>query len=418
MTGALGTMDAVLWGVITFSVLVVLHEMGHFLAARSFGVKIHEFMLGLPGPALRLRTKNMAWGVTAIPFGGYVKIAGMEPGVEDELLGAALRFFRETPGATSRALARELGVDQMRAEDIVQTLRDWKAIEQADDGACTLTLDGDVTSLTEPQLAERARSVTYRGKSTPKRLAILSMGVIANLVVAILVFTIVLSVWGYEELTNDVGTVATGSPAALAGVREGDTVVALDGEPIDSWESFLLSMARTEPGQTVVLTVERDGDEVDIEAVLSENEGHGYLGVGPALEHVDPTVMQSLGESFRLTGLVFRAILDLFNPATFASTMQGVRGPVGVSVMAAEAARAGPLSYASLVALLSLSVGLMNILPIPPLDGGKMVVELVERAMGRPINRALNVGLNILGAVLLFSMIGYVMYADIVRIAS
>ena len=411
-------MDAVFWGVITFSMLVVLHEMGHFLAARSFGVKIHEFMLGLPGPALRLRTKNMAWGVTAIPFGGYVKIAGMEPGVEDELLGAALRFFRETPGATSRALARELGVDQMRAEDIVQTLRDWKAIEQTDDGACTLTLDGDVTSLTEPQLAERARSVTYRGKSTPKRLAILSMGVIANLVVAILVFTIVLSVWGYEELTNDVGTVATGSPAALAGVREGDTVVALDGEPIDSWESFLLSMARTEPGQTVVLTVERDGDEVDIEAVLSENEGHGYLGVGPALRHADPSVLQSLGESFRLTGLVFRAILDLFNPETFATTMQGVRGPVGVSVMAAEAAHAGPLSYASLVAMLSLSVGLMNILPIPPLDGGKMVVELVERAMGRPINRALNVGLNILGAVLLFSLIGYVMYADIVRIAS
>ena len=411
-------MDAVFWGVITFSVLVVLHELGHFLAARSFGVKVHEFMLGLPGPALRLRTKNMAWGITAIPFGGYVKIAGMEPGTEDELLGPALRFFRETPGANAHALARELGIDQMRAEDIVHTLRDWKAIEQADDGACTLTLDGDVGDLSETELVDSARSVTYRGKSTPKRMAILAMGVVANLVVAILVFTIVLSAWGYEELTNDIGTVAPGSPAAQAGLQTGDTLVALDGEPIGAWESFLLTMARTEPGQTVVVTVERDGRERDIEAVLSENEGHGYLGVGPATRHVELTVFQSLWESFRLTGLVFRAILDLFNPETFATTMQGVRGVVGVSVMAADAARAGALSYASLVAMLSLSVGLMNILPIPPLDGGKMVVELVERAMGRPINRALNFGLNVVGAVLLFSLLGYVMYADIVRIAS
>ena len=418
MTGALSTLDTVLWGVITFSVLVVLHEMGHFLAARSFGVKIHEFMLGLPGPAARIRTKNMAWGVTAIPFGGYVRIAGMEPGPEDELLGGALAVFRETPGANAHTLARELGVDQERADAIVHTLRDWKAIVQDDDGACTLTLDGDVTALSAAELAERARSVTYRGKSTPKRLAILAMGVVANVLVALLVFTVVLSVWGYEELTNDIGTVAPDSPAYAAGLQEGDTLLELDGKPIESWETFLLSMARTKPDQVVVVTVERQGAELEVEAVLGANEGHGYLGIGPGTQHVSPSVLESLGESFRLTGLVFRAILDLFNPETFATTIQGVRGVIGVSVMAAEAAHAGPLSYASLIAMLSLSVGLMNILPIPPLDGGKMVVEIVERIMGKPINRALNLGLNVVGVLLLFSLIGYVMYADIVRIAS
>jgi regulator of sigma E protease len=128
-------------------------------------------------------------------------------------------------------------------------------------------------------------------------------------------------------------------------------------------------------------------------------------------------VFQSLGQSVRLTGLVFRAIVDLFNPTTFARSVQGVRGPVGISVMAAEAAAAGPLSYAGLIAMLSLSLGVMNILPLPPLDGGKIVLEIAERIIGKPISRSVSLGLSAAGAVLLFSLIGYIMYADIARLA-
>lgn len=417
MTTMLGAFDTVFWGVITFSILIVLHEMGHFLAARAFGIKVHEFMVGLPGPALRIRTKNMAWGVTAIPLGGYVRIAGMEPGPEDDLLGPALAFLRDAPPATAHDLARALGVDDGRAEAMLATLRDWKAVAEEPDGRHRLALEGDLASLDPSELLARARQGTYRAASTPTRLAILSMGVLTNLLVAFLTFTVVLSVWGYERVTTRIGVVDQGAPASAAGVREGDRLIALDGEPVEDWESFLLSMARTKQGQTVVLTVERDGQQLDIAVPLAGREGHGFLGIGPTLEHVQPTVVDSLKEGLRLTGLVFRTIADLFNPKTFATTVQNVRGVVGVSVMAAEAAHAGPLSYAWLVALLSLSLGVMNVLPIPPLDGGKMAMEIVERVMGRPINRAVSLGLSAIGAVLLFSLIGYVMYADIVRLA-
>jgi regulator of sigma E protease len=416
VTAALGTVEIVIWGIITFSILVVFHEMGHLLAARAFGVKVHEFMVGLPGPAIRFHTKNMAWGVTAIPLGGYVRISGMEPGAEDELLGAALVFLRDSGPSDAAGLAGHLGVSDERASAIAATLVDWKAV--ADDGErYSLALDGDLGGLEVAGMADRARSTTYRGQSTWKRVVILAAGVVTNLAVAILTFTIVLSVWGYLDLTTTVDTVAEGTPAATADIRPGDTLLALDDTPIDGWDTFQLLMSRTNPGQSVILTVDRDGAVLDLPLVLGEKDGHGYVGVGPTAIPVRPNVLESLRESVRFTGLVFRAIVDLFNPATFSSSVQGVRGPVGISIMAAEAAAAGPLSYAGLIAMLSLSLGIMNILPLPPLDGGKIILEIVERILGRPIDRAVALGLSAVGAVLLFSLIGYIMYADIARIA-
>ena len=95
------TLSAVFWGVLTFSILVVLHEGGHFLTARAFGVHVHEFMIGLPGPAIRFRGKKTDYGITAIPLGGYVRISGMEPGPEEPLLGPALAYVTRVRTATA-----------------------------------------------------------------------------------------------------------------------------------------------------------------------------------------------------------------------------------------------------------------------------------------------------------------------------
>lgn len=417
MTGAFGTLDVVFWGVLTFSILVVLHEMGHFLAARAFGVKVHEFMVGLPGPALRLRTKNMYWGVTAVPLGGYVRIAGMEPGAEDELLAPALAAVRDGRADGPASLAVALGIDADRSEALITTLVDWKAIEDLGDGTHRLTVDGETAGLDETSLLARARSVTYRGQKTWKRITILAMGVIMNLALAILTFTVFLSVWGYLEPTTKVALVTPESAAESAGILEGDTLVAFDGQPVESWGDFQAAVGASDAGEPVVVTVERDGASIDLPATLGDRDGRGYLGIGPDSVAVRLNVFQSLGESFKLTGLVFETIVDLFNPRTFSRSVQDVRGIVGISEMAADAAHAGPLDYAGLIAMLSLSLGVMNILPLPPLDGGKVALEIVERIVGKPLKRSITIGLSAAGAVVLFSLIGYVLYADIVRMA-
>lgn len=416
MTGVFTVLNIVFWGVLTFSILVVLHEGGHFLAARAFGVKVHEFMIGLPGPALRLHTKKTTFGITAIPLGGYVRIAGMEPGPEDPMLADALKAIADAGSLDTAGVSRVLGVDRERAGDLIASLEDYGAVIANDTHDYTL-VPGLDPSLEPGALLGRARSWTYRGLPTFKRIVVLVSGVAVNLLTAILVFTFVLAVFGNYEAGLTLDYIQPDSPAAIAGLEVGDTLSQLDGHSLGDWADFQQRMNATRPGDTVRITYSRDGGKAVLDVVLSDLDGHGFLGVRPGFVKVRYTPLQALGQSFKWTGMVFAAIVDFFRPSTFATSVENSRGVVGISVMAADAAKSGPLDYAWLVALLSLSLGAMNILPIPPLDGGKVAVELIERVAGRPLGRKLSIAVSAAGAVLLFSLIGYLMYADVMRLA-
>lgn len=413
---SLSGLDAVFWGVVTFSILVVLHEGGHFLAARAFGVKVHEFMIGLPGPALRVRGKKTTYGVTAVPFGGYVRIAGMEPGEEDPLLADAFAVVTERGRVTVGELARALGVVHERASDIAAVLEDWGAVVR--DEQHTLSLAPGLDPATPAsELLDSVRKHTYRGLSVPKRIVVLSAGVVANILAAILVFTFVLTAFGTYEPSLTLEDVQPASPAAIAGLRPKDTLVALNGDRLDDWTEFQSTIASSTPGQVLRVEYVREGKRLAADVTLGEKDGHGFVGVRVGLTKVRYTLWQAVGQSFEWTGLVFKAIVGFFRPDTFTQSVSNARSVVGISVMAADAAKAGPLDYAWLVALLSLSLGAMNVMPIPPLDGGKIAFEILQRVTGRPFGRRLTTAVTVTGAVLLFSLIGYLVYSDIVRLA-
>jgi regulator of sigma E protease len=125
--------------------------------------------------------------------------------------------------------------------------------------------------------------------------------------------------------------------------------------------------------------------------------------------------LTALGTSLRWTGLVFAAVAQFFDPKTFSTSITNARSIVGASYEVANAAQDGPLPYAWLFALLSLSLGVVNVVPIPPLDGGKIAVEVIERIARRPLPRRLTLVLSGVGTALLLSLIFYLMYADILR---
>ena len=229
---------AIFWGVLTFSILVVLHEGGHFLAARAFGVKVHEFMLGLPGPALRWRSKRsgVVYGVTAIPLGGYVRIAGMEPGSEDELLGRALGLLVDRGRIDSADLASELAIPTDRASALLATLEDYRAAETVEGWPESRPVVQREAGEDDAALLARVRSSVYRGQASWKRIAILAMGVLVNLATAVLVFTVVLSAFGLPVPSDKpvVGSVQSGSAAAVAGLRPGDVVLTIEGARISA----------------------------------------------------------------------------------------------------------------------------------------------------------------------------------------
>ncbi len=157
-------LSAILWGIPTFSLLVVLHEGGHFAVARAFGVKVHEFMLGLPGPALRYRGKKTTYGVTLILLGGYVRIAGMEPGPEDPLMADALAYITRLGTGNAAGLSYALDIDVRRAETLLVTLADWDAISTAEDDRDTYVAKAAPEQADDATaLLDEVRTHTYRG---------------------------------------------------------------------------------------------------------------------------------------------------------------------------------------------------------------------------------------------------------------
>lgn len=410
-------LSAILWGIPTFSILVVLHEGGHFAVARAFGIKVHEFMLGLPGPALRFHGKKTTYGVTAVPLGGYVRIAGMEPGPEDPLMADALAYVTRLGTGTAAGLSQALDIDVRRAELLLATLADWDALTLDEKDRDTYVAKTDAQSARQATaLLDEVRKHTYRGLPTWKRVAVLSAGVVVNLLAAILVFVVILTTVGTPTQLLKLGSVLPGGPAAAAGLVAGDTVVALDGKRLADWQALLDTLAKRKPGQTLSVTYARAGAEKTVSVVLVANESGGArLGVGTTSVNVRSSLPSALKNSFLWIGLVFKAIGGYFNPATFKTSIAGSMSVVGASVEVAKAAEAGPMYYAFIVALLSLSLGVINVLPIPPLDGGKIAIEVIERVIGRPLPRNISLSLSAAGALMLFGLIGYLMYSDIAR---
>jgi regulator of sigma E protease len=409
---------AIFWGIITFSFLIILHEGGHFLAARAFGVKVHEFMLGLPGPGLRWRSKRsgVTYGVTVIPLGGYVRIAGMEPGHEDELLGRALGYLVTHSRLDAGDLAATLAVPRERATALLTTLEDYGVAEAVPDSMDWVPLVSHLPGEDDDALLTRVRSKVYRGQATWKRITILAMGVLVNILGAILILTVALAVLGVPTPTTSVKDVAAGSPAASAGVLPGDRIIAFGGTPVSSWVQLKAALLAAKPGVPVPVTLARGSTTVTLKvAPTARTEGGTYFGVTAVSPSVPMSITEAFTQSITMVGLVAVAIVRFFNPATFASSLQGARSVVGISYEVATAAADGPLTYAWFVCLLSLSLGFMNVLPVPPLDGGKIAVEVVEWVFRRRIPRRVSLAFSAVGTLLLFSLIFYLMYADVVR---
>lgn len=409
--------SAILWGIPTFSLLVLLHEGGHFAVARAFGVKVHEFMLGLPGPALRYHTKNCAYGVTAIPLGGYVRIAGMEPGPEDPLMVDALRYVTRVGGVNAADLSAALDIDMQRAETLLATLADWDALTVDEHDRDRYLAKADPERADEAQmLLDEVRRHTYRGQSVWKRIAILAAGVVINLAAALAIFVFMLSVVGTPTQSLKLEGVVAGGPAAKAGVVAGDRIESIDGARLADWQALLDTIGKHKPGDTITFTWVHDGTVKRATVTLDKSDrGTARLGIQASLENVRVSLREAFRMSFQWIGMVFQAIGGFFNPRTFQATVSQSSSIVGASVEVSRAAAAGFDYYIWIVALLSLSLGVINVVPIPPLDGGKILLEIVERFMGRPLPRNLTLGLSVAGTMMLFALIGYLMYADVVR---
>jgi len=350
----LSRLDYVLWAVVVLGLLIFVHELGHFLVAKRAGVSVLKFSLGF-GPKIAGFTRGgTEYLLSAIPLGGYVKMLGEDP---------------------------------------------------------------------KEEVADKERS--FSAKSVGWRSLIILAGPGSNFLLAIAIFWVVFMV-GVPTLATKVGDVMPGFPAQDAGLQKGDRIVAIDGRPIEKWEELATQIHKS-PGRGVRLTVDRAGQKFDVmvapkatkqKNLFGEEQEIGLLGIAPAEEFLTERTnpITAFGRAVHKTYDLSRLIL-----LTFVKLLQGVvpaktiGGPLLVAQMAGEQARLGILNLLFFAALLSINLGILNLLPIPILDGGHLFFSLIEAVRGKPVSLKRREMAQQVGLVLLVALMIFAFYNDIFR---
>jgi regulator of sigma E protease len=376
--------------------LVFLHELGHFSVALAVKMRPRSFYIGFPPPLVRIRRNGIEYGIGAIPLGGLVRIPGMHRPAARDLQLSIDPAVREQPslaapvGAVRRALEVE---DFAAARSALPELE--REVDAADLSSGARRSAGralrDVEEGTAPDAYWRA--------ATWKRVSVIAAGPLANVLIAFLILFIVFAVSGgpSERPTVTVGAVEAGSPAAAAGLRVDDRIVAVDGRRTDTFDAASHRI-RASRGRPVTLTVVRDGRRVTVgprRTILSH--GHWIFGFEPTVRLIKYTPARAAEKAGAdLWGVVTgtgAGIASLFS----SHGRSNLSGPVGIAKAAHTELQVGVTYYLEILAFVSMSLALLNLLPLLPLDGGHILFSLIEGVRRRALAREVYERVSVVG---------------------
>jgi len=447
-------MMTLVWFIVVIGILILIHELGHFLVARWVGVGVERFSIGFGPVLLRWRGKETEYCLSAIPMGGYVKMLGEENPLEG---GAPLAFDPQKAFALKPLWARFLIVFAgpgmnfvlaavifmialatvgrpvwppllgrvaegspaaaagLQTDDVVvavdgRAIRYWEDLERAVAGSGGRTLALTITRAgTEQALSVTPRRTTVRDPifRDPREAWELGAG---------------------PQLTPQISSVTSGSPAELAGLRAGDLVRTIAGRPVYSPDEMMQSIQKR-PRQTFEMRVQRDGQQVTLTitaAAVQERGGSGQereigrIGVGIVTKVVryeayNPvvSVWYGLVKTWDMTALTAKGLWKILSRQIDSSN---IGGPIQIAAEAGRQAKEGVGSLALFTAIISVNLALLNLLPVPMLDGGHLFFFVIEAIMGRPLSLKKREVAQQLGFVLLMLLMVYALYNDLVRI--
>lgn len=375
--------------ILALALLIFVHELGHFLVARAVGMSPRKFYIGFPPALVRVRRKGIEYGLGAIPLGGYVKIPGMHrpaPSDLDVHLGRAVDE-RPSLGRLVDRVKRLLGEGDMAAARSL--LPD---LEQEVEAATITPAARKAATRGLREVADGLGEDAYWRQPTWKRVAVIFAGPAANLVVAMALFTVLLmqDAWqiGVRLQASAEGTATTrieevvdGTPAVSSGLMAGDRIVAVNGRPVDA--AGLLDAIAASEGRSLALTVRRNGDEIVVPVSAQRRVGLSFAA--------------AVGRSAEITARVTKQIALFFPRLLTGEGAREVASPVGITQISSEALEQGFDDFLFVVALISLSLALLNLLPLLPLDGGHIAFSLIEAVRGRAVGRDIYERVSIVG---------------------
>lgn len=346
--------------------LIFVHELGHFLAARACGVEVEEFSLGF-GPRLAgFRRGSTLYALRLVPVLGYVRMAGMYPA------------------------------------------------------------EGDGSVEAERSAEANARGVGFASRPLAQRAFMIAAGPLVNFLVAFLLYALVLGAVGLPVApTLRIRAVEAGMPAAAAGIRPGDTVVAVDGNTVASWGALhtaIVAAAGKSGTQTMRITVRRGGVQQQLVVKPEQTSSGPLIGIVPVLLTSRLPVLQAVGRGAVATvSAVYQSLAGLVGVIAAAlahrSSQAQVMGPIGIGSAIDQASQAGAAALMLLAAVLSANLGLLNLLPVPALDGGRLAFIAVEWLRGgRPVDPAKEGMVHFIGLAVLMAFVVLVSVHDLAQL--
>ena len=375
--------------IVGLALLVMIHEAGHFFAARAVGMTPRKFYLGFGPPIVKKVRGGVEYGIGSLPLGGYVKIPGMN---------------RPSPGDLTASLqpaARERLQPELARLDM--------ALRRGDDDAARAALEelrpAVGTSRMWQELEWSLAPDAYWRQATWKRLTAIAAGPAVNLVFAFILFAVLFMVASTRD-TNVIGTVVKGTPAAAAGLHPGDQVLRVAGVKVTPKE--IPAHIRATDGQPFRLVVLRHGHRVTIGPVRAKlNQGAYRIGIAiEARTGPGESVPHAAIDSVRLTWSVTSSTVNGLTHLARGRDTNQVSSSVGIVRVSAQAWRQGLRDFLFVLGLISLALGLLNLLPVLPLDGGHIVMALVEKVRGRTFAQTVYVRYSMIGLTL-FAVLMY-----------
>ncbi len=256
---------------------------------------------------------------------------------------------------------------------------------------------------------------SFQDKTVAQRLGVIAAGPGANLILAFLLFTAVLAVFGVSRPTLVIGRVQPDSAAAAAGILPGDRVLAVDGRPVGGWLELQRAIAGR-PESRLRLTLARDGGEVEVTLVPRRLDGHGFAGIAPVMEKRRSPLWRAVPEGLAWTGGVLALTWQGLLAAVRGEGMAEVLGPVGIGQQIGEATRLGLDYLLTITAVISVNLAFLNLLPIPALDGSRIAFLAVEAVRRKPIDAEKEGFVHFVGFALLLLLLLVVTYRDLLRL--
>ncbi len=339
-----------------FGLLVMFHEFGHYAVARLNGIKVLEFSFGFGPKLIGYKSKDTLYAIRLVPLGGFVKLYGMDQELDE------------------------------KGQPVLVAINDPES---------------------------------FMSKKVWQRAGVIAAGPIMNFVLAILLFIIIYASMGIPTAStgNVVGSVVSGNPAAVAGVEPGDKITMVNGKATPDWEA-LTAAIWANPDKAIELTVDKENKQVSytVTPQLDKGTGHGIIGISPEVIYQPASFSRSVSYGFERTVEFTKYIVVTLGQMITGKTQAEVGGPVMIAQAIGQAAQQGWADLLSLAGVLSIQLGLLNLFPIPALDGSKLVFLGIEGIRGKAINPEKENFVHFIGFVLLMALMVAVTYKDVANL--